>query len=128
MTKPLVAGSDEEAHGSCYGQILLLKPRIPSEEALQAKMAAKEIAENRRDLFGILPVRVMSKSLHEDRLCFRERVFKRQPATASNSVSGPLRSERRKHVQLAADRYKKDVHREGIALHGRQIGQLHNHS
>jgi hypothetical protein len=62
MTTPLVAGSDEEAHGSCYGQILLLKPRISSEEALQAKVAAKEIAENRRNLFGTLPVRIMSKS------------------------------------------------------------------
>ena len=32
--------------------------------------------------------------------------------------------ESRKHVPLAADRYKRNVRREGIALHGRQIGQL----
>jgi hypothetical protein len=38
----------------------------------------------------------------------------------------PPPSERRKHVPLAADRYKRDVYREGIALHGRQIGQLQN--
>jgi hypothetical protein len=43
----------------------------------------------------------------------------------SASLSPPP-CERRKHVPLAADRYKQDVHREGIALHGRWTGQLHN--
>jgi hypothetical protein len=38
----------------------------------------------------------------------------------------PQLPERGKDVPLAADRYKRDVHREGIALHGRQIGQLHD--
>jgi hypothetical protein len=35
----------------------------------------------------------------------------------------PPPCERRKHVTLAADRYKRGVHGEGTELDGRQIGQ-----
>lgn len=92
----------------------------------QAIVVAKEIVENRRNHFGILPVRITPKSVHVERFCLRELVFKRQLVTRIEqrilATSTVATADARLEVMLCISPAQTFYRIEGVAIHSTNIG------